>query len=31
MASVVNAIFRIRNPQIWGEGTTSCVGKLMLD
>ena len=24
IASVVNAIFRIRNPQIWGEGTTTC-------
>ena len=24
IATVVNAIFRIRNPQIWGEGTTTC-------
>ena len=24
IAKVVNAIFRIRNPQIWGEGTTTC-------
>jgi len=22
--SVANEIFRIRDPQIWGEGTTSC-------
>jgi TnpA family transposase len=24
IASVINAIFEIRNPQIWGEGTTTC-------
>ncbi|WP_069791309.1 Tn3 family transposase (plasmid) [Cyanobacterium sp. IPPAS B-1200] len=24
IASVVNAIFEIRNPEIWGEGTTTC-------
>jgi len=24
IASVVNAIFRIRNPEIWGNGTTTC-------
>ncbi len=24
IASVVNAIFRARHPQIWGEGTTTC-------
>lgn len=24
ITSVVNAIFEIRNPEIWGEGTTSC-------
>ena len=23
-ANVINAIFRSRNPQIWGEGTTTC-------
>ncbi|MBE9170565.1 Tn3 family transposase [Pleurocapsales cyanobacterium LEGE 06147] len=24
IAEVINAIFEIRNPQIWGEGTTTC-------
>lgn len=24
IAEVVNAIFRVRSPQIWGEGTTTC-------
>jgi TnpA family transposase len=24
IASVVNAIFRARHPQLWGEGTTTC-------
>ena len=24
IAEIVNAIFRIRNSQIWGEGTTTC-------
>lgn len=24
IASVINAIFEIRNPDIWGEGTTTC-------
>ncbi len=24
IASVINAIFEIRNPEIWGEGTTTC-------
>lgn len=24
IADVINAIFEIRNPQIWGEGTTTC-------
>lgn len=31
IATVVNAIFQIRLPQIWGEATTACAWRLDLD